>query len=95
MKVNDPNGTGIGGLAPSQDLGTTRPSSFARGGRFQRSDQVQLSNLSSALYATQTDSPEHTAKLAQLSAVVSTGNYQIDGHALSGSIIRDALGVAA
>ena len=95
MKVNDPNGTGIGGLAPSQDLGSTRVSSQARGGRFQQRDQVQLSKLSNALYATQTDSPEHTAKLAQLSAVVRTGNYQIDGYALSGSIIRDALGAAA
>jgi hypothetical protein len=95
MKVNDPNGTGIGGLAPSQDLGTIRPGSHTRGGPFQPRDQVQLSNLSSALYATQTDSPDHTAKLAQLSAVVNTGNYHIDGHTLSGSIIRDALGAAA
>jgi anti-sigma28 factor (negative regulator of flagellin synthesis) len=73
MTVNNPNGTGAGGV----------------------SDQVQLSSLSSALDASQADSHNQTAKLAQLSAVVSAGNYQVDADVLSGGIIRDALGGTA
>ena len=95
MKVNDPNGSSIGGVGSTQDLGTTGQSRRGRGGRSDRSDQVQISNLSSALYASEAESPGHTAKLAQLFAIVDSGNYHIDSQALSASIIRDGSRTAA
>lgn len=56
---------------------------------------MQLTNLSSALAALQADSPALAAKLAELYDVVGSGHYEIDPHALIGSIIRDASGPTA
>lgn len=53
-------------------------------------ERFELTNLSSALAALQADSPELAAKVAELYAVVGKGDYKIDAHALTGSIIREA-----
>jgi hypothetical protein len=92
MKGNDPSGIGISGLGRAQDVANAGQNRRGHGACTGTLEQVQLSNLRSALSALQADSPELTAKLAHLSAVVGTGNYQIDADALTGSIIRDASG---
>jgi len=94
MKINHTNGTDVSRLGKAQQPGPSSQNGQVLGGRFSGSDQVQLSRLSSALGALGTGSPEHADRLAQLSAVVATGSYQIDSYAVSGSIIQETLAAA-
>jgi flagellar biosynthesis anti-sigma factor FlgM len=93
MKINPPNskvpsgssrpagvGAAAGGSASSQ-AATTKAAS----------DQVQLSNLSSYLSAALSGSPAQAAKVSQLGAAVSSGQYRVDAFAVSGSIIQDRM----
>ena len=91
MKINDATGTGVSGLNRTQELNANAPSSLSRNANSSRSDQVSLSQLSSALSAQRNDSPQQAARLAQLSAAVSTGSYQVDSQALSSRIISSSL----
>ncbi len=54
-------------------------------------DRAQLSNLSSYLASALSGSVAHVAKLAKLAAAVSSGQYQVDSYAVSGSIIQHAI----
>jgi flagellar biosynthesis anti-sigma factor FlgM len=54
-------------------------------------DRAQLSNLSSYLAAALSGSAAHVAKLAKLAAAVSSGQYQVDPQAVSGSIIQHSI----
>lgn len=91
MKINDTNGTGVSGLGKAPELTSTGSSSKTRGQRGGKDDEVSLSNLSSALSATGTDSPQQSARLTQLSSAVASGKYQVDSYALSGSIIQASI----
>jgi len=51
-------------------------------------DQVSLSNFSAALKATDSGSPQQTARLAALSAAAANRSYRIDAPAVSESIIN-------
>jgi flagellar biosynthesis anti-sigma factor FlgM len=55
------------------------------------SDKVQLSNLSGYLASALAGSPAHVAKVGELSAAVSSGKYQVDANAVSGSIIQHSI----
>jgi flagellar biosynthesis anti-sigma factor FlgM len=87
MKINDSSGSAASQLNRTQELNANTASSQTRGAGSSRGDQVSLSNLSSALSAKQSESPQHAAKLAQLSASVASGSYQVDSQALSSKII--------
>jgi len=54
-------------------------------------DRTQLSNLSSYLTSALSGSAAHAAKLATLAAAISSTQYQVDSHAVSGSIIQQAV----
>ena len=55
------------------------------------SDQVQLSNLSSYLASALDGSPAHVAKVGELGAAVSSGQYHVNADAVSGSIIQHSI----
>lgn len=55
------------------------------------SDHVQLSNLSSSLSSSLDSSPARLAKVSELNAAVSSGQYQVDAYAVSGSIIQHSI----
>jgi ABC-type transporter Mla subunit MlaD len=52
------------------------------------SDQVTLSKFSAALAASDSTSPQQIARLAKLSAAAANQSYQIDGPAVSESIVN-------
>jgi anti-sigma28 factor (negative regulator of flagellin synthesis) len=54
-------------------------------------DRAQLSNLSSYLASALDGSPAHAAKLSELGAAVSSGQYHVDIHAVSGSLIQHSI----
>lgn len=94
MRISDPKSSTISDLAQSNGIGPA-----GDGGRLLRgpagqafsSDQVQLSNLSSNLAATQMNSPQWTGKISHLTAAVGSGSYSVDAHVVGGSIIDDSL----
>jgi len=51
-------------------------------------DQVSLSSFSAALQASESNSPQQTARLAELSAAAANQSYQIEAPAVSESIIN-------
>jgi flagellar biosynthesis anti-sigma factor FlgM len=94
MKINPPNSK-----APSGSDQTAGVGAAAAGGSASKqlltpkaaSDQVQLSNMSSYLAAALAGSPAQVAKVSELSAAVSSGQYQVDAFAVSGSIIQHSI----
>jgi anti-sigma28 factor (negative regulator of flagellin synthesis) len=56
------------------------------------SDRAQLSALSGILASALEASPAHVAKVSELGAAVSSGQYRVDASAVSGSIIEHILG---
>lgn len=91
MKINDSSGAGVSGLDRAAELNASTTASTSRNGGSNRNDQVSLSSLSSALRAQHSESPGHAARLAQLSAAVATGTYQVDSQALSTTIISGSM----
>ena len=94
MKVNDSN---IGGLSSA---GIGRTQEVDAGGKAKQkgavagalsNDNVQLSDLSSALQSLQSDSPERTAHLERLAADVASGRYKPDVREVSKGIVDEAL----
>ena len=92
MKISDPNGTPLGGLDGSSGIRTAglgrQPGKSTRSAV---ADQIQLSGLSASLASTQSESPEHLAKLSSLAAVVSSSRYVVDANSVSASIIQHTL----
>ncbi|HYZ87292.1 MAG TPA: flagellar biosynthesis anti-sigma factor FlgM [Bryobacteraceae bacterium] len=93
MKIQDSNvsnltSTGVGKSAEVE--GGARGNRAGAAGAA-TSDQVSLSDLSSAIRAAQSDSPERTAHLEKLSADFQTGRYKVDAQALSKAIVNDAI----
>ncbi|MGI8745036.1 MAG: hypothetical protein ACR2NN_21185 [Bryobacteraceae bacterium] len=91
MKINDPNSTNIAGPGTTQGASPSAHQHRAQGGRGGRNDEIQLSGLSQALAALQTNSPQRDTRLGQLSAEVGGESYLIDHYAVSGSLIRETL----
>jgi anti-sigma28 factor (negative regulator of flagellin synthesis) len=97
MKINDAN---VGGLG-SSGIGKTPDAEHAARGRHGRvedassvsTDRVQLSKLSESVRASDSESPERTARLQALSESVQAGRYRVDSTVLSKSIIKDSTGV--
>jgi anti-sigma28 factor (negative regulator of flagellin synthesis) len=93
MKVNDPNDTGISGLASTKGASPALQHRYS--GRRARNDEIQLSSLSQALAALQANSPHRDARVGQLSAAVGGGGYLIDPNAVSGRLIQETLAASA
>jgi anti-sigma28 factor (negative regulator of flagellin synthesis) len=93
MKVNDTNAAGLAGLGRASEITTgTTSTSRGRGTRSSQEDQVSLSNLGSALGGTQqTESPQQTVRLNQLSSDVRGGRYTVDAQAVSSSLVQDSI----
>jgi|tagenome__1003787_1003787.scaffolds.fasta_scaffold15105764_1 anti-sigma28 factor (negative regulator of flagellin synthesis) len=95
MKINDAN---IAGLASN---GIGKPQEAEQGARVRQNrtgdgassstDQVQLSNLSETLRASESESPERAAHVERLSAEVQAGRYQVDSAVLSKNIVQDSI----
>ena len=93
MKIPPSESNSISGLNPSAGIA---PSGFASESKRQAasspaSDRVQLSALSRYLTSALFGSPAHLSKLSELTAAVSSGQYQVDSFAVSGSIIQDSI----
>ena len=92
MKINDPNSARASGLAQSRALTPGGETSGQRASAVRsRPDQVQLSNLSGYLAASESDSPEQAARVSHLTAAVSNGSYLVDVHAVSAKIIQESM----
>ena len=93
MKINDPMGSAISTakLDQSQMIGTTgknaRTGASGEGGN----DQVQLSNLASALRSQAGASPERTARVDQLAFQYQSGQYAVNAMELSSSMVGAAI----
>lgn len=90
MKITDSGGSDVSGLNRTQELNASTATSTSRSTGSGRQDQVSLSSLSSLLIAHQTNSPQHQARLAQLSAAFASGSYRVDAAALSSKIISSS-----
>jgi hypothetical protein len=101
MKINDSNLNGVnpGGLGGSQGADRTRategiqPGSGSGNSRRTEapSDQVQLSNLSRSLNASDVSSPERLSQVDQLRFDVGTGRYQPDPLQVSKAVVQSAI----
>jgi anti-sigma28 factor (negative regulator of flagellin synthesis) len=93
MKIPGPDSNSISGLNPSSGVGAPGTGSASKQlvGQDEASDQVSLSSLSSYLAAAVNGSPAHVANLNQLSASLSSGQYHVDAHAVSGSLIQHTI----
>jgi anti-sigma28 factor (negative regulator of flagellin synthesis) len=54
-------------------------------------DRLQLSSLSTYLASALSGSPAHTAQLADLSAALVSGQYQVDAYTVGGDIIQHSI----
>jgi flagellar biosynthesis anti-sigma factor FlgM len=90
MKIFRPDSNSTSGLNPLAGAGSSRMGSASKQplGREAASDQVQLSSLSSHLASALDGSPALAAKVSELHAAVSNGQYHVDAYAVSGSIIQ-------
>jgi len=71
-------------------VGTGRP-----GGGLPQQDRVEVSALSQQLSAQDLQPALQSARLSELSSVVSAGRYQVDAQVLSGKIIQEHVRTAA
>jgi flagellar biosynthesis anti-sigma factor FlgM len=90
MKISGTTSKSTSGLDRSAAVGPAgvAPGSKQSVGQTTASDQAQLSSLSRYLVSALSGSPEHVAKVNELGTAVSSGRYQVDAHAVSGSIIQ-------
>jgi flagellar biosynthesis anti-sigma factor FlgM len=93
MKISRPNPQATSELNPAVGVGPSSAGLAAKQPVASRgaSDQVQLSSLSSYLASALSGSPVHLAKLTELGAAVSNGQYRVDAFAVSGSIIQHSI----
>lgn len=86
--------SGLSGAGRAQEaakIGSSPQSDISGVSAGNSSDQVSLSNLSAAVQAQRSNSPERGQKVSQLSADVGSGSYRVDPQALSGAIVRQSL----
>jgi flagellar biosynthesis anti-sigma factor FlgM len=93
MKIDNPLSPQVSTGATSNTGGITQSQTGAGGrGRVDgSSDQVQLSNLSSALRGLSAEDPERTAKVQEIGIAVNSGNYRIDVPELGRKILADSI----
>ncbi len=93
MKIENPLSPQVSTGATSQTGGVTQSQGGTNGRRGidGASDQVQLSNLSSALRGLLNEDPDRAAQVERIGSVVQSGNYQIDSHQLGRSILQDSI----
>jgi flagellar biosynthesis anti-sigma factor FlgM len=93
MKINPPNSKAPSGSDRTAGIGAAAGGSASKQPVTTKaaSDQVQLSNMSSYLAAALSGSPAQVAKVSELGAAVSSGQYQVDAFAVSGSIIQHSI----
>lgn len=97
MKIDNPLSPQVSTGATSQTGGVTQAQSGSNGrGRVDgQSDQVQLSNLSSALRGLLDEDPGRTAQVEQIANVVQSGGYRIDALQVGRNIIQESLEIHA
>ena len=92
MKISGPGPKSTSGLNPSLSAGAGAGSvSKPSAGQSVATDEAQLSSLSGYLSSALTGSPTHLAKVSELGAAVSTGQYHVDSFAVSGSLIQHGI----
>jgi flagellar biosynthesis anti-sigma factor FlgM len=103
MRVNDPNlnpaalnSTATNGAASTGKTAQLDPvkintSSVAGNRSSERTDEVQLSSLSSKINELQSGSPEREAYLDSLRLEVASGQYQTNPAEIATGIVNDAL----
>jgi anti-sigma28 factor (negative regulator of flagellin synthesis) len=92
MKISGPDPKSTSGLNPSPSAGAGAGSvSKPSAGQSVATDEAQLSSLSGYLSSALTGSPTHLAKVSELGAAVSTGQYHVDSFAVSGSLIQHGI----
>jgi flagellar biosynthesis anti-sigma factor FlgM len=93
MKISSSDSKSTAGLDQAAGVRPAGESSASKQplGQKAASDQVQLSRLSSYLASALNGSPEHLAKVSELSAAVASGQYNVDAYAVSGSIIQHSI----
>jgi flagellar biosynthesis anti-sigma factor FlgM len=92
MKISGPDPKSTSGLNPSPGVGAgagsaSKPSAW----QSVATDEAQFSSLSSYLSSALSGSPTHLAKVSELGAAVSTGQYDVDSSAVSGSLIQHSI----
>lgn len=93
MKISRPDSNSPSSVGRSAGLGPAGTSSVSKqpAAASAASDQVELSGLSSYLTSALNGSPAHVGKLSKLAAAISSGQYHVDAHAVSGSLIQHAI----
>jgi len=90
MKISRPDSDSTAGLGGSASVGPAETDSASKlpAEQAAASDQAQISTLSRYLASALDGSPAHVAKLSELGDAVSSGQYYVDAHAVSASIIQ-------
>jgi flagellar biosynthesis anti-sigma factor FlgM len=95
MKINDANVAGLAspGIGKTQEAeqGARLRQGRTGDGTSSSTDQVQLSNLSETLRASDSESPERAAQVERLSADVQAGRYHVDSAKVSNKIVQDSI----
>jgi hypothetical protein len=93
MKISRPNSKSTADLDQSAGVGSLGTGSVSKGlvERQPVSDQAQLSGFSSYLTSALSGSAVHLAQVTALTGTVSSGHYQVDAYAVSGSIIQHSI----
>ncbi len=94
MKINDSNSSSVNtsrldhasAVETSQQIRERKAQSGSESG-----DRAEISALSGHLHKLATQSPDRAARVEQLSADYRAGNYQVDSHAVSQAMVRDAV----
>jgi flagellar biosynthesis anti-sigma factor FlgM len=84
-------GTGAKGRTAQLDPVKVNSSSVASNRASERTDEVQLSSLSSKINELQSGSPEREAYLDGLRLQVASGQYQVNPAEVASEIVADAL----
>jgi anti-sigma28 factor (negative regulator of flagellin synthesis) len=84
-------GTGATGKTAQLDPVRISSSSTNRASGADRTDEVQLSSLSSKINDLQSDSPQRAAYLESLRLEVASGQYEADPAQTASAIVKDAL----
>jgi len=95
MKINNPDSAALSGTGRAAETSAVSTSAGSRKSAGSSSDSVDISSLGDHLRALLSDSPERTARVAQLESAVSSGRYRPDANAVSNSIIQGSMAAGA
>ena len=93
MRVNDSNLNAVTTTAHTErsDAASSQRSQGTKSASGGSADEVRLSSLTSSLAGAAVESPERSARVAQLAAAYQSGRYQVDAQSLSKSIVGDSI----